>query len=54
VSGLLNSAASLTVPSRYESLSLVLLEAWNHAPARRGTLAFRRCSAGRRANGRPY
>jgi glycosyltransferase involved in cell wall biosynthesis len=27
---LLQSAAMLAMPSRYESLSLVLLEAWNH------------------------
>ena len=28
--GLLTQAALLAMPSRYESLSLVLLEAWNH------------------------
>lgn len=50
--GLLSNASLLIVPSRYESLSLVLLEAWNHGvPA----LVNGRCSVlngqAKRANG---
>jgi glycosyltransferase involved in cell wall biosynthesis len=52
---LLAGAAMLVVPSRYESLSLVLLEAWNHGlPA----LVNARCAVlkgqARRANGALY
>jgi glycosyltransferase involved in cell wall biosynthesis len=52
---LLTKAAMLVVPSRYESLSLVLLEAWNHGlPA----LVNGRClvlkGQARRANGALY
>jgi glycosyltransferase involved in cell wall biosynthesis len=49
---LLAQAALLVVPSRYESLSLVLLEAWNHG---RGALVNGHCRVlqgqARRANG---
>jgi glycosyltransferase involved in cell wall biosynthesis len=52
---LLDRAAVLVVPSRYESLSLVLLEAWNHA---RPALVNGRClvlkGQARRANGALY
>jgi glycosyltransferase involved in cell wall biosynthesis len=52
---LLERAAALLMPSPYESLSIVLLEAWNHA---RAVLVNARCSVikgqTRRANGGLY
>jgi glycosyltransferase involved in cell wall biosynthesis len=53
--GLLNRAALLAMPSRFESLSLVLLEAWNHGlPALvNGHCAVLKGQA-RRANGALY